>query len=101
MSIHPDVDRQLMILMMCFLGTKRIQPARGWCAAVGGDCANCIPPFLPLPEARPPVFFGKPVMRPRSMVGHTGHLDISREGGASAGQVERTPDRATLNSWVV
>ena len=32
---------------------------------------------------------------------HTGPLDVSREGGASAGQVERTPGRATLTSWVV
>ena len=23
-------------------GTKQIQPARDWCATVGGDCANCI-----------------------------------------------------------
>ena len=32
---------------------------------------------------------------------HTGPLDVSREGGASANQVERTPGRATLSSWVV
>ena len=32
---------------------------------------------------------------------HTGPLDVSREGGASANQVERTPSRATLTSWVV
>ena len=32
---------------------------------------------------------------------HTGPLDVSREGGASASQVERTPGRATLTSWVV
>ena len=32
---------------------------------------------------------------------HTGPLDVSREGGASANQVERTPGRATLTSWVV
>ena len=32
---------------------------------------------------------------------HTGPLDVSREGGASASQVERTPDRATLTYWVV
>ena len=32
---------------------------------------------------------------------HTGPLDVSREGSASASQVERTPGRATLNSWVV
>ena len=28
-------------------------------------------------------------------------MDVSREGGASASQVERTPGRATLTSWVV
>ena len=32
---------------------------------------------------------------------HTGPLDVSWEGGASAGQVEKTPGRATLPSWVV
>ena len=31
----------------------------------------------------------------------TGPLDVSREGGVSASQVERTPGRATLTSWVV
>ena len=32
---------------------------------------------------------------------HTGPLDASRECGASASQVDRTPGRATLTSWVV
>ena len=32
---------------------------------------------------------------------HTGPLDVSRESGSSASQVERTPCRATLTSWVV
>ena len=32
---------------------------------------------------------------------HTGPLDVSREGGSSASQVERTPGRATLIYWVV
>ena len=32
---------------------------------------------------------------------HTGPLDVSREDGASASQVKRTPGRATLTSWVV
>ena len=32
---------------------------------------------------------------------HTGPLDVSREGGASATQVERTPGRATLTYYVV
>ena len=32
---------------------------------------------------------------------HTGPLDVSREGGASDSQVERTSGRAALNYWVV
>ena len=32
---------------------------------------------------------------------HTGPLDVSRECGVSASQVERTPGRATLTYWVV
>ena len=32
---------------------------------------------------------------------HTGPLDVSREGAASAGQVERTPGRVALTYWVV
>ena len=32
---------------------------------------------------------------------HTGLLDVSREGSASASQVERTPGRPTLTYWVV
>ena len=31
---------------------------------------------------------------------HTGPLDVSRAGGASASQVESTPGRTTLTSWV-
>ena len=37
--------------------TKRIQPARGWCATVKRDCANCIHLILPLLRPRPPVFW--------------------------------------------
>ena len=40
--------------------TKRIQHARGWCATVKRDCANCINLILPLWRPRPPVFWGKP-----------------------------------------
>ena len=46
-----------------------IQPARGWCATVKRDCANCIHLILPLRRPRPPVFLGKPVMPPRRMAG--------------------------------
>ena len=38
--------------------TKRIQPARGWCATVKRDCANCIHLILPLRRCGPPVFLG-------------------------------------------
>ena len=38
--------------------TKRIQPARGWCAIVKSDCANCIHHILPLRRHGPPVFWG-------------------------------------------
>ena len=40
------------------LSTKRIQPARGWCATVKRDCANCIHLILPLRRPGPPVFLG-------------------------------------------
>ena len=48
--------------------TKRIQPARGWCATVMRDCANCIHLILPLRSPGPPVFL-ESVMRPHSMAG--------------------------------
>ena len=162
------------------VGTKRIQSARGWCATIKRDCANCIHLILPLRRPGPPGFLCKPVRRPVSWLAehqllagdiesnpgpkptlktllhtltkctnspvqpcqsslppahsppnsptsvqsplqntptyhrasiqlhtliylkqHTGPLDVSREGGASASQVERTPGRATLTSWVV
>ena len=150
-----------------------IQPARGWCATVKRDCANCIHLILPLRKPRPSVFLGsqscdlaawlaenqllagdiesnpgpKPTLKPfythslntlihqsnplnpptltlpsplthicpipsakhtlipQSIYStahtyilkqHTGPLDVSREGDASASQVERTPGRATL-----
>ena len=44
--------------MVRFLCTKRIQPARGWCATVKKDCANCIHLILPLRRPWPPVFLG-------------------------------------------
>ena len=49
--------------------TKRIQPARGWCATVKRDCANCVHLILPLRKPRPPFLGGKPVMQPCSMAG--------------------------------
>ena len=63
------------------------------------------------PEARPPSFWGSQLCVPAAWLAerlllagdiesnpgqHTGPLDVSREGGASAGQVEETPDRAAL-----
>ena len=44
--------------MMYLMRTKRIQPARGWCATVKRDCANCIHLILPLRRPGPPVFWG-------------------------------------------
>ena len=44
------------------ISTKRIQPARGWCATVNMDCANCIRLILLLRRTGPPVFWGKPAM---------------------------------------
>ena len=48
--------------------TKRIQPARGWCATEGGTLCRLYPPTAS-PEARLPSFFGKPAVRSRSMAG--------------------------------
>ena len=45
--------------------TKRIQPARGWCATVGGT----VQIVSASPEAGTPIFFRKPTVRPRSMAG--------------------------------
>ena len=46
--------------------TKRIQPARGWCATVKRECANCIHLILPLRRLRPPVFLGSQSCNPTS-----------------------------------
>ena len=45
--------------------TKRIQPARGWCATT----VQIVSTYPASPEARPPSFLGKPAVRPRSMAG--------------------------------
>ena len=55
-------------------GTKRIQPARGWCATVGGGglfggTLQIVSTYPASPEARPPSFLGKPAVRSRSMAG--------------------------------
>ena len=47
-------------------GTKRIQHARGWCATVGGT-VQIVSTYPASPEARPPSFLGKPVVRPRTI----------------------------------
>ena len=49
--------------------TKRIQPARGWCATVGGNTVQIVSTYPASPEARPLRFLGKPAVRPRSMAG--------------------------------
>ena len=46
--------------------TKRIQPARGWCATVNRDCANCIHLILPLRRPGLPVFLGSQSCDPTS-----------------------------------
>ena len=43
---------------MRFPCTKRIQPARGWCATVNRDCANYIHLILPLRRPCPPPSLG-------------------------------------------
>ena len=53
--------------------TKRIEPARGWCATVGetvrGNTVQIVSTYPASPEARPPSFLGKPAVRSRSMAG--------------------------------
>ena len=56
--------------------TKRIQPARGWCATVPqsggtvqGKTVQIVSTYPASMEARPPSFLGKPAVRPRSMAG--------------------------------
>ena len=44
--------------------TKRIQHARGCCATVNRDCANCIHLILPLRRPGPPVFLGSQSCNP-------------------------------------
>ena len=123
-------------------GTKRIQPARGWCATVpqsgglfGGTLCKLYPPTPPLRRPGLPVFWGSQPCVPAAWLAerlllagdiesnpgprptqntptyhrppfqlhtsiylkqHTGPLDVSRESGAPAGQVEETPGRASL-----
>ena len=50
-------------------GAQRIQPARGWCATVGGNTVQIVSTYPASPEARPPSFLEKPAVRPRSMAG--------------------------------
>ena len=53
-----SLELSLMSVMIPPHGTKRIQPARGWCATVKRDCANCIHLMLPLRRPGPPAFLG-------------------------------------------
>ena len=67
------------VQLTTYAGTKRIQPVRGWCAAPHEYSLRvvCVPQsrgtvqivstYPASPEARSPIFWGKPVMRPRSM----------------------------------
>ena len=60
-----------------------------------------VPIYPASPEARHPVFLGKPAMR-TALAGDIGRLwDVSRESGASASQVEGTSGRTGLNYLVV
>ena len=68
---HALVSMQIIYLMRRMNGavsTKRIQHARGWCATVGGT-VQIVSTYPASPEARPPIFGGKPAVRPRSMAG--------------------------------
>ena len=62
------VNLLLMVGVRVVMGTKRIQPARGWCATVGGTL-QIVSVYPASPEARPAIFGGKPAVRPRSMGG--------------------------------
>ena len=50
---------RMMFVKMVFAGTKRIQPARGWCTTVKRDCANCIHLSPGLSEGLGPHFLGE------------------------------------------
>ena len=97
--------------------TKRIQPARGWCATVpqsgglfGGTLCKLYPPTPPLRRPGRPVFWGSQPCVPATWLaerlllagdiesnpGHAGPLVVYRESGAPADQVEETPGRASL-----
>ena len=64
-----DYADDLTLMAPHFDGTKRIQPARGWCATVGGNTVQIVSTYPASPEARPPSFLGKPAVRSRSMAG--------------------------------
>ena len=73
-EVEHTIEEALYELTPC---TKRIQPARGWCATVpqsgggtvGGNTVQIVSTYPASPEARPPSFLGKPAVRPRSMAG--------------------------------
>ena len=71
----------VMSSLMSMRSPKRIQHARGWCATVGGGTVHGWRSAYSLRETLSPI---------------TGPLDVTRENGASAGQVEETPGRASL-----
>ena len=101
MSVVVNVMLYLMSVMSPPPGTKRIQLARGWCATVLGVCANCA--HLSRLSGGPATkfFFGgsQPCFGVACSLRET-LLDISRDSGASARQVEGTSGRAALNYWV-
>ena len=94
---------QLSMIIYC---TKRIQPARGWCATVP-PTVQIVSTYPASPKAQPPSFWGSQPCVPVAWLAerlllagdiesNPGPLDVSRESGASAGQVEEMPGRASL-----
>ena len=71
-GIRQVAAERLKRAVMYSMGTKRIQPARGWWATVpqsGGTTVQIVSTYPASPEARPPRFLGKPAVRPSSMAG--------------------------------
>ena len=69
---------------------------------VRGNTVQIVSTYPASPEARPPSFLGKPAVRFPQHGWRSAYslretlLDVSRESGAPAGQVEETPGRASL-----
>ena len=58
---YPISFKVTMLGLTHELSTKRVQPARGWCATVGGGggaVVQIVSTYPASPEARPPSFWG-------------------------------------------